>query len=154
MEKLRGIVSKVDSSVIEYSGRSKYAKRRTVHISYFQINGRQIKSESTRKQIFYEGHQMIVVGITQRGILDVLAYKDLTTGNEGSQGRFLLTMGGVIFGGGAIAILRLIDVHEQTVGQIIVISIFGGIFLAFSAGLIFIGAQTLLAIIALRKEAP
>jgi hypothetical protein len=154
METLRGIASNVNSTSIEYPGRSKYAKKRTVHISYFQINGRQIKFESTRPQgLFYEGNQMIVAGVTQSGILNALAYKDLTTGNEGSQGWLLWFFVGVIFLGVGIAIISIID-GRATVGQIIGVGIFGGVFLAFSAGLLFLGTRTLQAINALRKEVP
>lgn len=153
MEKLRGMVSKVDSAVIEYPGRSKYAKKRTVHISYFQINGRKIKFESTRRQRFYEGNQMIVAGVTQSGILNALAYKDLTTSNAGSQGWFFWFFGGVLFLGAGIAIIGIID-GRAAVGQIIGVGIFGGVFFAFGALLLFLGARTLQAVNALRKEAP
>lgn len=153
MEKLRGIVSKVDNNVIDYPGRSAYAKKRRVHISYFQIDGRKIKFESTRRQRFYEGNQMIVAGINQGGILNALAYKDFTTSNEGNQGWFIWCFGGVLFLGVGIAIISLIDGNVRVGGKI-GIGIFGGVFLAFSAALLYLGARTLLAVNALRKESP
>ena len=152
MERLRGIASKVDSAVIEYprSNRSK----RTVHISRFQIDGRRVQFESTKRQRINEGDQMIVTGTARGGILDALAYKNLTTGFEGSQGWFVWLFIGVVFGGVGIVIIRLIDFSVATVGQIIVIGMFGGCFFVFSALLLYVGARTLWALNELRKEAP
>lgn len=152
MERLRGIASKVDSTVVEYP-RSKYSKR-TVHISRFQIDGRQVKFESTKRQKISEGDEMIVAGATHGGILVALAYENLTTGARGSQGWFLWFFIAVLFGGVGIAIIGLVDVRVQTAGQIIGVGIFGGVFCAFSALLLFIGARTLQALHELRKEAP
>ena len=152
MERLRGIASKVDSTVIEYP-RSKRSKR-TVHISRFQIDGRQVNFESTRRQRINEGDQMIVAGIARGGILDALAYKNLTTGFAGSQGWFVWFFIGVVFGGVGIATITLIDFRVATVGQIFGIGIFGGGFCVFSALLLYVGARTLWALNKLRKEAP
>ena len=152
MQRLRGIASKVDSAVIEYP-RSKYSKR-TVHISRFQIDGRQVEFESTRRQRINEGDQMIVAGTARGRILVALAYKNLTTGFKGSQGWFMWFFIAVLFGGVGIAIIRMIDVRVDTVGLIIVVGIFGGVFCAFSALLLFVGARNLQALNVLRKEAP
>jgi hypothetical protein len=158
MEKLRGIVSKVDSSVIEYPADNRHAKTRTTYISSFQINGRKIKYESTTQHKFYEGNHMIVAGITQRGILNALACKDLTTGNEVSEGCFLMFLGGVAFMVPVIGLLSMVfltmTAAEATVGAIIGIGLFVGGFLFFSALLLYSGVRTLQAINAVRQEAP
>lgn len=153
MEKVIGIASKVDSTVIEYprSNRSK----RTVHISRFQIDGRQIKFESPKPQIINEGDQMLVVGNTQNGIFNALAYKNLTTGFEGYQSWFFILFGGVIFLGAGVAIISILFFFQTPgVGATIGVVIFGSVFFAFSALLLFWGARTLQAVNELRKEAP
>ncbi len=153
MEKLKGIVTKVDSTVIDYPGKNKYAGKKRVHVSYFQINGRKIKFESVKQQKFHEGNQMIVAGVTQSGILNALAYRDLTTGNAGSQGLFVWFFCGALFLATGIAILSIID-SGSTIGQIIGVGLFGGVFIAFSALLLFVGNRTLKAVNALKNEAP
>ena len=98
---------------------------------------------------------MIVAGTARGGILVALAYKNLTTGATGSQGWFLWFFIAVLFGGVGIAILNgLVDVRVQTIGQTIGVGIFGGVFCAFSALSLFVGARTLQALYELRKEAP
>lgn len=155
MERLRGIVGKVASTAIEYPGRSKYAQKRTVHSSMFQIDGQLVKYESNRRmrQTFNEGDDVIVAGTARRGTFVALAYRNFTTGNAGSDGWFLKFFCGVVFLGVGIAILGLIDGRLKTIG-IIGVGIFGGVFCAFSALLFFVGARTLQALNELRKEVP
>ena len=163
MEKLRGIVSKVDSSVIEYPADNRHAQTRTTYISDFQINGRKIKYQSTTQHKFYEGNDMIVAGVTQRGILNALACMDLTTGNEVSEGCFFQFLGGVVFMVAPIGLISMIfltgselsvDGISGTIGAIIGIGLFIGVFLLFSALMLISGVRNLQAINAVRKEAP
>ena len=151
MESLKGIAHKVDSTVIEYA-RSKYSKR-TVHITSFQIAGRQVKYESTRRQMINEGDKMIVIGTVRGKILFALAYKNLTSGIENSQGWFVWLFLGLLFGSVGFFIWGLIDIRTATVGQIVGIGIFGGVFCVFSALQLFVGIRTLQALNYLRKEA-
>ena len=58
VEKLRGIVSKVDSSVIPYDVDNRHAQTRTTYVSYLQMNGWKIKYASTTQHKFYEGNHM------------------------------------------------------------------------------------------------
>jgi hypothetical protein len=98
---------------------------------------------------------MIIAGAARGGILVALAYKNLTTGAKGSQGWFLWLFITVLFGGVGIAIIiGFVDVRVQTVGQIIGVGIFGGVFCAFGALSLFSGSRTLQALYELHKEAP
>ena len=158
MEKLRGIVSNVDNSVIEYPVDNRHAQTRTTYISSFQINGRKIKYESTAQHNFYEGNHMIVAGVTQGGILHALACKDLTTGNEVSQGCFFMFLGGAAFMVPVIGLLSIVfltmTAATATVSAIIGIGLFVVGLSFFGLNLLFSGVRTLQALDAVRKEVP
>jgi VIT1/CCC1 family predicted Fe2+/Mn2+ transporter len=154
MEKLRGIASNVDGTVDVYPGRSKYSTR-TVHVSRFQINGRTVKFESTRRQRINEGDHVAVAGTAHGRVLVALAYRNLTTGTDGHQSWFLFLVVGVVFTAvGFVPIYLNVFAKLVGVGAVIAVAMGIGIFLLFGGLGLYSAARTFQAIRALRKEAP
>lgn len=159
METLSGIASKVNGSILEYPDpNARIRKRRQMHVSRFQINGRAIRFEAARPPFIREGDQLIVAGPMQGGALNALAYRNVTQGVEGHQSWVLWLVIGVMFASVGLALpayLLLGDGPQAKnwLGTAIVFFAWPGIFALFGGMAVYTGVRTLNAVKAVRSAA-
>lgn len=157
METLSGIASKVNSSVLEYpEPNARIRKRRRMHVARFQINSRPIRFESARPHSFRDGDRLIVAGTMHSGVLNALAYRNVTQGLDGHQSWKMWLITGVLFVSVGLALpahLLLGDGPQAKngFGTAIVFFVWPGIFALFGGMAIYVGVRTLNAVKAVRQ---
>lgn len=144
MEKITGTVANLRNTVNVSGGENSSVT--TIHIAIFQIAGRQIKAKSNEPPMINENDQVIVVGITKKGIFNALAHKNLTTSVEGNEGWILrLRLGAFLPCIGVAALSAFAGNSYSAYSEPIFLRIFpkiiGGVFVVFGIYNLYYGLQ-------------
>jgi hypothetical protein len=84
-------------STVSVSGGGEDSAVITTHITVFQVDGVPVRAKAREPVMVTEGDKVLVAGYARSGVLNALAYRNLTTFAEGNEGWGKLLVFGTIF---------------------------------------------------------